>query len=139
MGTLGQDRYFATLPRIDTASFIFTRGVERLLNKRMVTSYGRRYIHLLPSRRSAGYAGRIADYFAYHYPDVRVFFDTVSIEPGEDFHAAVVVVLWSSEVVLAIIGAAWVGGVDLAAVVDLTILTTSFALSYRWHCRCAQG
>jgi hypothetical protein len=86
---------------------------------------------------SAGYAGRIADYFAYHYPDVRVFFDTVSIEPGEDFRAAVVSRLQSSEVVLAIIGEAWVGSVDGAGrrrlddPNDIVRLELSMALSFR--------
>ena len=56
---------------------------------------------------SAAFAGRIADFFAYHHGDVRVFFDVVAIEPGEDFTAAIRNRLAASQVVLAIIGENW--------------------------------
>ena len=47
------------------------------------------------------FAGRIADYFAYNYPDIRVFFDVNAIEPGQDFVQAIRSRIESSEVVLA--------------------------------------
>lgn len=61
---------------------------------------------------SAGFAGRIADYFAYRYPQVRVFFDAASIEPGDDFVESINTRLESSAVVLAPIGAAWLDARD---------------------------
>ena len=56
---------------------------------------------------SADFAGRIADFFAYNYPDTALFFDVVAIEPGEDFTAAIRRRVESSEVVLVIIGETW--------------------------------
>lgn len=56
---------------------------------------------------SADFAGRIADFFAYNYPDTALFFDVVAIEPGEDFTAAIRCRVESSEVVLVIIGETW--------------------------------
>lgn len=56
---------------------------------------------------SAGFAGRIADYFTYRYPQIPVFFDATSIEPGEDFVESINMRLESSAVVLAPIGETW--------------------------------
>ena len=56
---------------------------------------------------SAGFAGRIADYFTYRYPQVPVFFDATSIEPGQDFVESINTRLESSAVVLAPIGETW--------------------------------
>ncbi len=56
---------------------------------------------------SAGFAGRIADYFTYRYPQVPVFFDATSIEPGQDFVESINMRLESSAVVLAPIGGTW--------------------------------
>ncbi|HEY5875931.1 MAG TPA: toll/interleukin-1 receptor domain-containing protein [Ilumatobacteraceae bacterium] len=56
---------------------------------------------------SAGFAGRIADYFTYRYPQVPVFFDATSIEPGQDFVESINRRLESSAVVLAPIGETW--------------------------------
>lgn len=56
---------------------------------------------------SADFAGRIADFFAYNYPDTALFFDVVAIEPGEDFTAAIRRRVESSEVILVIIGETW--------------------------------
>jgi hypothetical protein len=56
---------------------------------------------------SAGFAGRIADYFTYRYPQVPVFFDATSIEPGQDFVESIKMRLESSAVVLAPIGETW--------------------------------
>jgi TIR domain len=56
---------------------------------------------------SAGFAGRIADYFTYRYPQVPVFFDATSIEPGQDFVESINTRLEASAVVLAPIGETW--------------------------------
>ncbi len=56
---------------------------------------------------SAGFAGRIADYFTYRYPHIPVFFDATSIEPGQDFVESINMRLESSAVVLAPIGETW--------------------------------
>ena len=56
---------------------------------------------------SAGFAGRIADYFTYRYPQIPVFFDATSIEPGQDFVESINMRLESSAVVLAPIGETW--------------------------------
>lgn len=61
---------------------------------------------------SAAFAGRIADYFAYNYPDIRVFFDVNAIEPGQDFVQAIRSRIESSEVVLAMIGESWLNAAD---------------------------
>jgi hypothetical protein len=61
---------------------------------------------------SAAFAGRIADFFSYRYPDVRVFFDVAAIEPGADFVDTIRSRLRSSEVVLAIIGDGWLSATD---------------------------
>ncbi len=61
---------------------------------------------------SAAFAGRLADYFDFQMPDVRVFFDLVAIEPGEDFVEALRTRIASSEVVLVMIGEGWLNAVD---------------------------
>lgn len=61
---------------------------------------------------SAAFAGRIADFFAYNYPDVRVFFDVSGIAPGEDFVDVIQSRINSSAVILAIIGESWLNSVD---------------------------
>lgn len=61
---------------------------------------------------SAAFAGRIADFFAYNYQHVRVFFDVNGIAPGEDFVEALRTRIQSSEVVLAIIGESWLNAAD---------------------------
>jgi hypothetical protein len=63
---------------------------------------------------SAAFAGRIADFLTYRYPDVPVFFDTASIDPGADFLEVITSRLRSSEVVLAIIGETWLTCVNEA-------------------------
>ncbi|MEM1150979.1 MAG: toll/interleukin-1 receptor domain-containing protein [Pseudomonadota bacterium] len=63
---------------------------------------------------SADFSGRVADFFEYRYPDVRVFFDMVAIEPGEDFVKAIERRIASSEVVLAMIGETWLSAADSA-------------------------
>lgn len=61
---------------------------------------------------SAAFAGRIADFFAYHHPDLRVFFDTVAIQPGDDFVETIRARLAASSVVLAVIGETWLSAAD---------------------------
>lgn len=61
---------------------------------------------------SAAFAGRIADFFTYCYPDVSVFFDVVAIELGEDFVEAIRRRLEGSEVILALIGETWLEATD---------------------------
>ena len=61
---------------------------------------------------SAAFAGRIADFFAYNHPDVQVFFDTVAIQPGDDFVDTIRSRLAASSVVLAIIGDSWLDTAD---------------------------
>ena len=61
---------------------------------------------------SAAFAGRIADFFAYNHPDVQVFFDTVAIQPGDDFVDTIRTRLAASSVVLAIIGDSWLDTAD---------------------------
>ncbi|MEM6627487.1 MAG: toll/interleukin-1 receptor domain-containing protein, partial [Pseudomonadota bacterium] len=61
---------------------------------------------------SAAFAGRIADFFAYNYDDVRVFFDIVGIDPGADFVETIRTRIQSSEIVLAIIGETWLSAAD---------------------------
>lgn len=63
---------------------------------------------------SADFSGRVADFFEYRYRDVRVFFDMVAIEPGEDFVEAIERRIASSEVVLAMIGESWLSAADSA-------------------------
>ena len=64
---------------------------------------------------SAGFAGRIADYFTYRYPHIPVFFDATSIEPGQDFVESINMRLESSAVVLAPIGETWLDTRDAAS------------------------
>jgi TIR domain len=84
---------------------------------------------------SAAFAGRIADFFSYRYPDVRVFFDVAAIEPGANFVDTIRSRLRSSEVVLAIIGDGWLSATDasfgrrLDDPNDLVRLELSMALS----------
>ena len=61
---------------------------------------------------SAAFAGRLADFFDYNLPDVRVFFDLVAIEPGQDFVEAIRSRIASSEVVLVMIGNEWLNAAD---------------------------
>lgn len=61
---------------------------------------------------SAAFAGRIADFFAYNYPDIHVFFDIIGIAPGENFSDVIQSRLASSEVVLAVIGRDWLTAAD---------------------------
>ena len=61
---------------------------------------------------SAAFAGRIADFFAYHYQNVAVFFDTVAIQPGDDFVDTIRSRLEASSVVLAIMGESWLSAAD---------------------------
>ena len=61
---------------------------------------------------SAAFAGRLADYFDYQMPEVRVFFDLVAIEPGQDFTEAIRTRIASSEVVLVVIGEDWLSAED---------------------------
>ena len=56
---------------------------------------------------SAGYAGRIADYFATNQPDVTVFMDINSIAPGANFPETIKNSLALSNVMLALIGPQW--------------------------------
>jgi hypothetical protein len=63
---------------------------------------------------SAGYAGRIADGFAEHFGEDRVFRDIDSIEPGLDFAEAIERAVGSSEVLLAVIGRNWSTATDAA-------------------------
>lgn len=61
---------------------------------------------------SAAFSGRLADFFEVNFPDVRVFYDMVAIEPGEDFVEAINRRIASSEVVLAMIGEDWLEATD---------------------------
>lgn len=61
---------------------------------------------------SAAFSGRLADFFEVNFPDVRVFYDMVAIEPGEDFVEAINRRIASSEVVLAMIGEDWLEALD---------------------------
>ncbi len=56
---------------------------------------------------SAGYAGRIADYFASEHPATTVFMDVNAIRPGSDFAETIERGLAESSVVLALIGGGW--------------------------------
>ncbi len=65
---------------------------------------------------SAAFSGRIADFFGYHCPDVPVFFDTVAIQPGDNFVDVIRSRLASSSVVLAVMGESWVDAADAKGV-----------------------
>ncbi|MEO0466793.1 MAG: toll/interleukin-1 receptor domain-containing protein [Pseudomonadota bacterium] len=61
---------------------------------------------------SAAFAGRLADFFDYNFQGLRVFFDLVAIEPGQDFVEAIRSRIASSEVVLVMMGPQWLGATD---------------------------
>ena len=56
---------------------------------------------------SAGFAGRIADYFAMAQPEVTVFMDVNSIAPGANFPDTIKNGLAQSNVLLALVGPQW--------------------------------
>jgi TIR domain-containing protein len=64
---------------------------------------------------TAGFAGRINDSLASRFPDRRIFFDTDSIPPGDDFVSGTVEAVRSSTTVLVLIGRRWLDEVHRRA------------------------
>ena len=67
-------------------------------------------------RRSdtAGHAGRLYDYLKNYFGAERVFFDVDTIEAGTDFEKKINAELDHSQVVLVLIGKAWLNSKDAA-------------------------
>ena len=56
---------------------------------------------------SSGHAGRLADRLVEHFGRNRIFVDTDTIEPGEDFVTAIERAVGSCEILVAVIGRHW--------------------------------
>jgi hypothetical protein len=65
---------------------------------------------------SAGYTGRLYDLLSAHFGAQKLFVDLDSIQPGEDFPAAIERNVASCDVLLAIIGTRWLSLTDNAGI-----------------------